>query len=63
MNKKQLAKRIEDLMLEKDMTVRQVAVFLGVSTGTVTRLMRGENCFKRTHAKIERQLDKAQVAA
>jgi transcriptional regulator with XRE-family HTH domain len=60
---KPLGKRIEDFRLDKEMTIREVAAFLGIGTGTVVRILRGEKCTKLTRAKIERRLDKVQTVA
>ncbi len=57
---KSLGKRIRDFRLEKEMTIREVAAFLGVGAGTIVRLLRGEKCNELTRAKIERRLDKLQ---
>ena len=60
---KPLGKRIEDFRLDKEMTIREVAAFLGIGTGTAVRILRGEKCTKLTRAKIERRLDKVQTVA
>lgn len=59
-----LGQRIKAFRLEHDMTQAQAAAFLGVSKPTVFRLETGRgNVMDLTRAKIERQLDKSQVAA
>lgn len=59
-----LGQRIKAFRLERNMTQSQVAAYLGISKPTVTRLESGRGkILDLTRAKIERQLDKAQVAA
>lgn len=57
---KPLGQRIEEFRLDKEMTIREMAAFLNIGTGTVVRLLRGEKCTKLTRAKIERRLNKMQ---
>ena len=59
-----LGQRIKAFRLERDMTQAQVAAYLGISKPTVARLEGGRgNVMDLTRAKIERQLDKASIAA
>jgi transcriptional regulator with XRE-family HTH domain len=59
-----LGQRIKAFRLERDMTQKQVASYLGISKPTIVRLESGKGkVMDLTRAKIERQLDKAQVAA
>lgn len=59
-----LGQRIKAFRLERNMTQKQVAVYFGVSKPTVVRLEGGRgNVLDLTRAKIERALNKAEVAA
>jgi transcriptional regulator with XRE-family HTH domain len=60
---KTLAKQIEQFRLGREMTIRQVAEELGVSTGTIVRILRGEKCNQLTEAKILRRLGNPLVTA
>ena len=60
---KALGQRIRQFRLDQEMTIRDVATVLGVSTGTIVRLLRGEKCHELTKVKIERKLDKVQPQA
>ncbi len=59
-----LGQRIKAFRLDRDMTQEQAANALGVSRPTIARLEAGRGkLMDLTRAKIERQLDKFQVAA
>lgn len=59
-----LGQRIKAFRLERNMTQKQIAAYLGVSTPTVLRLENGKgNVMELTRAKVERALNKAEVAA
>jgi transcriptional regulator with XRE-family HTH domain len=63
MKSQHIGKRIKAFRLANQMTQVQVAVFLGVSRGTVVRLERGFGCLELTASKINQKLDQQERAA
>ncbi len=61
MTRHNLSRRLEDFRLQKQMTLDQLAVYLRISRGTLTRLRSGKQCYALTRAKIEQQLSKAET--
>lgn len=62
MKEQHIGERIKAVRLDRGMTQLDMAVFLGVSIGTIVRLERGEACYDLTRVKIDKKL-KAQEAA
>jgi DNA-binding XRE family transcriptional regulator len=62
MKQQHIGERVKALRLDREMTQAQMAVFLGVSVGTVVRLERGEKCYDVTRVKIEKRLGQAVAA-
>lgn len=55
---KKLGKRLETFRLEKGMTQDEVALHIGVSRSTVSRLEAGKGCGKLNRFRIGKFLDR-----
>ena len=63
MASRSLARRLKEFRLDRQYTQRQMALALGVSLPTVTRLESGKSVADLTRAKIEKFLNSQAVAA
>jgi transcriptional regulator with XRE-family HTH domain len=58
----ELGKRIHAYRMERQMTQKQMAGFIGVTLATISRIERGEACLDLTKAKILKLLNGQEAA-
>jgi transcriptional regulator with XRE-family HTH domain len=58
----ELGKRIKAYRMDRQMTQKQMAGFIGVTLATISRIENGEACRDLTRAKIEKLLNNREAA-